>query len=188
MDIKMDDRLKDYSRKMASALEVLGREFSGLRTGRASVNLLDPIKVDAYGTFSPISQVGAISTPEARLITVTVWDHSLVKSVEKAIRDSNLGLNPSVEGQTLRIPLPLLTEERRQELTKIAAKYAEDGRISVRNVRRDGMEHIKKMEKDKLISEDEQHRLSDEMQKVTDAHIKQIDELLAHKQKDIMVV
>jgi ribosome recycling factor len=188
LDIKVDSRLNDYNRRMHSAIDVLSRELGGLRAGRASVNLLDPIKVDAYGSMVPISQVGTVGTPEARLITVQVWDRGLIKSVEKAIRDSNLGLNPAVDGQLIRIPMPALNEERRQELSKIASKYAEEGRISVRNVRRDAMEHLKKMEKDSEISEDEHHRLSAETQKLTDEYIKKVDELLAQKQKDIMTV
>jgi ribosome recycling factor len=185
---KIDPRLNEFEKKMNAGLDVLQREFTGLRTGRASINLLDPIKVDAYGSLTPLSQVGTVSTPEARMITVQVWDKGLVKNVEKAIRESSLGLNPAIDGQLIRIPLPPLTEERRQELVKIAAKYAEESRISIRNVRRDGMELIKKLEKDKEISEDEQHSLADDMQKLTDDFIKKIDELLAQKQKDIMVV
>jgi ribosome recycling factor len=173
---------------MDSALEILGREFSGLRTGRASVNLLDTIKVDVYGSIMPLNQIGTINVPEPRLITVQVWDKGLVKSVEKAIRDSDLGLNPGSDGQLIRIPLPPMSEERRQELVKLAGKYAEDTRISVRNVRRDGMEMLKKWEKDGDISEDEHHRLSNDVQTITDNHIKKIDDLLATKQKDIMQV
>lgn len=183
-----DQRLKDVAPKMDGALDMLSREFGGLRTGRASPNLLDTVKVDSYGTFSPISQVGTVSVPEARMLTIQVWDKALVKAVEKAIRDSGLGLNPSTDGQMIRIALPSLNEERRAELSKIAAKYSEDARISVRNVRRDAMDMLKKLEKDGEISEDEHHRLSDEVQKLTDARIKKIDELLAAKQKDIMQV
>lgn len=183
-----DQRITEAARRMDGAIEVLNREFSGLRTGRASVNLLDAIKVDAYGSPTPINQVGNINVPEARMLTVQVWDNSMIKAVEKAIRDAGLGLNPAVDGQLIRIPLPPLNEERRQELTKIAAKYAEEARISVRNVRRDIMESLKKSEKDGDISEDEHRRLSDEVQKVTDTHIKKIDEILAAKQKDIMQV
>lgn len=183
-----DTILADFSRRMDVAIEVLHREFGGLRTGRASVNLLDPIKVDVYGSLMPLNQVSTISTPEARLLTVQVWDKGLAKQVEKAIRDSALGLNPALDGQLIRIPLPSLTEERRQELSKIASKYAEDARISVRNIRRDGMDLLKKLEKDGEISEDEHRRLSTEMQNLTDKHVKKIDELLSHKQKDIMQV
>lgn len=180
--------ITESSRRMDGALEVLSRELTGLRTGRASVNLLDSVKVDAYGSLTPISQIGNINVPEPRMLTVQVWDGGMVKAVEKAIREAGLGLNPSADGQLVRVPLPALTEERRQELTKIAAKYAEDTRISVRNVRRDAMEALKKSEKDGDISEDEHRRLSDEVQKITDTHIKKIDDNLASKQKDIMQV
>ena len=173
---------------MDSAFDILVREFTGLRTGRASVNLLDTIKVDVYGSFMPLNQIGTINVPESRLLTVQVWDKGMVKAVEKAIRDSDLGLNPAADGQLIRIPLPPMTEQRRQELVKIAGKYAEDTRISVRNVRRDGMEMLKKWEKDGEISEDELHRLSSEVQTITDDHIKKIDDLLSLKQKDIMQV
>lgn len=180
--------IKDVAPKMDASLEALQREFTGLRTGRASVNLLDTIRVDVYGSLSPLSQVGTVNAPEARMLTVQVWDSSQVKAVEKAIRDSGLGLNPSSDGQLIRIPIPSLNEERRQEMTKIASKYAEDARISVRNVRRDAMDSLKKTEKDGDISEDEHRRLTEEVQKTTDAHIKKIDDLLAAKQKEIMQV
>lgn len=180
--------IKDVAPKMDASLEALHREFTGLRTGRASVNLLDTIRVDVYGSLSPLSQVGTVNAPEARMLTVQVWDSSQVKAVEKAIRDSGLGLNPSSDGQLIRIPIPSLNEERRQEMTKIASKYAEDARISVRNVRRDAMDSLKKTEKDGDISEDEHRRLSEEVQKTTDTHIKKIDDLLAAKQKEIMQV
>lgn len=185
---RFDSRLSDFNRRMDAVLEVLVREFSGIRAGRASASLLDPLKVDAYGAYMPIGQVATIGVPEARLLTVQVWDRGMVKAVEKAIRDSDLGLNPVVEGQLLRIPLPPLNEQRRQELAKIAGKYAEEARISIRNIRRDGMESLKKSEKDSEISEDEHRRLSDEMQTLTDDHIKKIDDHLVHKQKDIMHV
>jgi ribosome recycling factor len=183
-----DSPIKDFGSKMDASLEALQREFVGLRTGRASINLLDAVKVESYGSFTPISQVGTVSAPESRLLTVQVWDKSQVKAVEKAIRDSGLGLNPASDGQMIRIPLPSLNEERRQELTKIASKYAEDARISVRNVRRDAMDSLKKLEKNGDISEDEHHRFSEEVQKMTDARIKKIDEMLATKQKEIMQV
>lgn len=183
-----DSRLNDLRKRMDSAFDILVREFTGLRTGRASVNLLDTIKVDVYGSMTPLNQIGTINVPEPRLLTVQIWDKSMVKSVEKAIRDSDLGLNPSADGQLIRIPLPPMSEQRRQELVKIAGKYAEDTRISVRNVRRDGMEMLKKWEKDGDISEDEYHRLSDDVQTITDDHIKKIDDLLSTKQKDIMQV
>ncbi len=180
--------LQELGRRMLQAVDVLIREFSGLRTGRASANLLDPIKVDSYGMIVPISQVATVGAPEPRLLTVQVWDKSLVKPIEKAIRDANLGLNPVADGTTIRVPIPPLNEERRQELTKIAAKYSEDARIAVRNVRRDGMDSLKKMEKSNEISEDEHKKLSTEIQKLTDDHISKIDSSLATKQKEIMQV
>lgn len=185
---RFDSRLADFNRRMDAAVEVLTREYSGIRAGRATVSLLDPIKVDAYGALMPLSQVATIGAPEPRLLTVQVWDKGMVKAVEKAIRESDLGLNPAVEGQLLRMPLPLLNEQRRQELAKLAAKYAEEAKISVRNVRRDGMEFLKKAEKDGDISEDEHHRLAEEMQTLTDDHVKKMDDMLAHKQKEIMQV
>lgn len=178
----------ELERRMSAALDVLGKELSGLRTGRASVNLVEPIRVDAYGQMVPMNQVGTISTPEARLLTIQVWDKGLLKAVEKAIVNANLGLNPAADGQTIRIPLPALTEERRQELTKVAAQYAEAARVSVRNIRRDGMEHLKTLEKNKEISEDDHHRQNQDIQKLTDQWIKKIDDTLAAKQKDIMAV
>ncbi|MCB1562328.1 MAG: ribosome recycling factor [Alphaproteobacteria bacterium] len=174
----------DLKRRMEGALEVLGREFAGLRTGRASASLLDPVQVQIYGTKMPLNQVGTVNVPEPRMLTVQVWDASVVKEVEKAIRDSGLGLNPMPEGNVIRIPVPDLNEERRQELTKVAGKYAEAARVSVRNVRRDGMDSIKKDE----LPEDEQKRLADEVQKLTDEMIKKIDAMQAEKEKDIMTV
>jgi len=185
MSTRVDPRLEDFNRRMNSAVDVLSKEFSGIRAGRASTNLLDPIKVDAYGSLMPLSQVGTVNAPEARLLTVQVWDKGMVKAVEKAIRESSLGLNPAIDGQLVRVALPMLNEERRQELAKLAAKYAEEARISVRNVRRDGMELLKKLEKDSEISEDEHKRLSAEVQTLTDDHIKKIDDHLTAKQKEI---
>ncbi len=178
----------DLKRRMGGAVDVLQKELSGLRTGRASASLLDPIVVDLYGSKMPLNQVGTISVPEPRMLSVQVWDASAVKAVEKAIRDGGLGLNPMPEGNNIRIPIPDLNEERRQELTKVAGKYAENTRISVRNVRRDGMDSLKKMEKDSEITEDDLKRLSDEVQKLTDDSIKSIDTMLADKEKDIMTV
>ena len=172
-------------KKMDGAIESLQKEYSGLRTGRASTSLLDPITVEAYGSRMPLNQVGTVNAPESRLLIVQVWDQGLVKSVEKAIRDAGLGLNPQPDGSTIRIPIPDLNEERRTELTKIASKYAEAARVAVRNVRRDGMDGIKKLEK---VSEDDQKRFSDEVQKMTDDTIKKIDAILADKEKDIMKV
>jgi ribosome recycling factor len=174
----------DIKRRMDGAVDVLAKEFLGLRTGRASVNLLDPITVEAYGSKMPLNQVGTVTAPEPRMLAVQVWDNSLVKATEKAIRDSGLGLNPMPEGSTIRIPLPELSEERRKELQKVAGKYSEAARVSVRNVRRDGMDAIKKGG----APEDIQKFQSDEVQKLTDEVIKKIDTMLADKEKDIMKV
>jgi ribosome recycling factor len=180
--------LDDIEKRMGGAVDALKKEFAGLRTGRASVNLLDPINVEAYGARMPINQVGNVNVPEPRMLTVQVWDKGMVKAVEKAIRDSDLGLNPMSDGQLIRIPLPDLTEERRSELSKVAAKYAESARVAVRNVRRDGMDTIKKSEKDGDISEDDKRLYEGEVQDLTDKFIGSIDELLASKEKDIMQV
>ncbi len=179
---------QEIQRRMEGAVESLHKEFSGLRTGRASASLLDTVVVDMYGSKMPINQVGTVSVPEPRLISVQVWDGSAVKMVEKAIRDSGLGLNPMPDGNNIRIPIPDLNEERRKELTKIAGKSAESARIAVRNVRKDGMDSIKKMEKDGDISEDDLKRLSDEIQSLTDGTIKEIDKMLSAKEDDIMTV
>jgi ribosome recycling factor len=178
----------EMNRRMNGAIGTLKSEFSGLRTGRASPALLDPVSVDAYGQQMPINQVGTVSTPEPRLLTVQVWDKGLAKAVDKAIRDAGLGLNPQMDGQLLRIPIPELNEERRKELAKLASKYAEQARVAVRNVRRDGMEVLKKLEKDHKIGQDEHHKLGDELQKLTDAHIKEIDQVLHGKEQEIMQV
>ena len=183
-----DPDIDDIERRMNGALEMLKKEFGGLRTGRASASLLEPIVVDAYGSPTPLNQVANINVPEARMLTVQVWDKTMVQIVEKAIRNSGLGLNPSTDGQLIRLPIPELNEERRQELGKIAGKYAEECRISVRNVRRHGMDDLKKMEKDGDISQDDQHIWGDEIQKLTDDAIAKIDESLAAKEKDIMQV
>jgi ribosome recycling factor len=179
---------QEMDRRMAAAVAAAKQDVSGLRTGRASPHLLDTVNVDAYGQKMHISQLGTISTPEPRLLTVQVWDKSMVKHVDKAIRDSGLGLNPQADGQLLRIPIPPLNEERRKELVKHAHKSAEQGRVAIRNVRRDGMELLKKLEKDHKIGQDEQHKHGEELQKITDAHIKEIDEALAAKEKEIMQV
>jgi len=178
----------ELKRRMDGALEALRREFGGLRTGRASAHLLDPVVVKAYGSDMPLLQVGTVNVPEPRMITVQVWDRGLVQAVEKAIREANLGVNPQSDGQLVRLPIPELSQERRQEMTKIAHKYAEQGRVAVRNVRRDGMETLKKMEKDGKISEDEHRRHTDEVQKLTDDHTKKVDEALAQKEKEILQV
>ena len=184
----MSTNLEEYKHRMQAGIDVFAKELSGLRAGRASISLLDPIKVDAYGSYMPISQVGTVTAPEPRLLVVQVWDKGMVKAVEKAIRESSLGVSPSADGQLVRVVLPDLNQERRQELSKIAGKYAEEAKISVRNVRREGNEFVKKLEKDKEISEDESHRLVDSMQEITDTYIKKIDDMLAIKQKDIMHV
>ena len=180
--------IADFGRRMDGALSALGREFGGLRTGRASTALLEPLSVDAYGSKMPIDQVGTINIPEARLLTVQVWDKSMVGAVEKCIRESDLGLNPQTEGQLIRIAIPDLSEERRVEIKKIAAKYAEQARIAVRNVRRDGMDDLKKLEKDGAMSQDDQRIWSDELQEMTNKHVKKIDEALAQKEAEIMQV
>ncbi|MBT5496385.1 MAG: ribosome recycling factor [Alphaproteobacteria bacterium] len=180
--------LSDIERRMDGALEALNREFGGLRTGRASPALLDPLTVDAYGSQMPLNQVGTVNAPEARLLTVQVWDQQLVKAVEKSVVESNLGLNPQTEGNLIRIPIPDLSEERRVELKKIAGKYAEQGKIAIRNVRRDGMDTLKQMERDGEISQDEQKSQSEEIQKLTDAQISKIDAMLEAKETEIMQV
>jgi ribosome recycling factor len=183
-----DFDLKDIKRRMSGALESLRTEFSGLRTGRASAGLLDPIKVDAYGSPTPVNQVATVTTPDPRMINVQVWDKNMAGAVEKAIRNSSLGLNPVSEGALIRIPIPPLNEERRAELAKTAGSYAEQARVAVRNVRRDGMDALKRAEKDGDLSEDEHKRLADQVQKETDRVIEQIDELLKGKQEEIMQV
>jgi ribosome recycling factor len=180
--------LKTYRDRMDKAVAALKEEFNGLRTGRANVGLLDPVQVQAYGSNSPLNSVAAISVPEPRMISVSVWDKSMVGPVEKAIRAAGLGLNPIVDGQTLRIPVPPLTEERRKELAKLAGKYAEQQKISVRNVRRDANDDLKKAEKAGDISQDEQKKMEAEVQKDTDAAIKRVDEALKIKEQEIMQV
>lgn len=179
---------QDTIRRMEGALASLASEFSGLRTGRASTNLLDAIQVPAYGSTVPLSQVASISVTDTRMLSVNVWDKSVVGATERAIRDSGLGLNPITDGQTLRIPIPALNEERRVELTKVAGKYAEAAKVAVRNVRRDGMDALKKMEKDGEISEDRHRTLADEVQKLTDTYVARVDESLKAKEAEIMQV
>ncbi len=183
-----DVSMKDLQRRMDGALDALAREFMGLRTGRASTSLLEDITVNAYGGTVPLKQVAGVSIPEPRMLSVQVWDQGVAKAVEKAIMESGLGLNPQTEGAVIRVPLPELNEERRAELTKVAGKYAEQARIAIRNVRRDGLEHLKKAEKDSEIGQDEMHRQSDQVQKMTDEHIKKVDDALAHKEEEIMQV
>jgi ribosome recycling factor len=180
--------MDDIKRRMDGALDSLRKEFAGLRTGRASANLLDPIVVDAYGSNMPLNQVASVSAPEPRLIIVQVWDRGQVKAVDRAIRESGLGLNPQAEGSVIRIPIPELNEERRRELTKVASKYTEHTRVAIRNVRRDGMDRLKKLLKDSDISEDENETLSKKVQELTDSYIKKTDDALAAKEKEIMQV
>lgn len=184
----MSTDVKELEKRMQGAMEALKKEFGGLRTGRASVNLLDPVMVEAYGQRMPLNQVGTVSAPEARLLAVNVWDKGLVTPTAKAIRDAGLGLNPQPDGQVIRIPLPELTTERRAELAKLAHKYAEGARIAVRNIRRDGMDALKKAEKDHKISEDEHRQKADEVQKLTDRYVKQVDDVLVSKEKEIKTV
>lgn len=180
--------IDDIERRMNKAVEVLRHEYAGLRTGRASINMLDPVRVDVYGSSMPINQVGTVSVPEPRMISVQVWDKSNVKAVEKAIASSGLGLNPQADGQLIRIPIPELNEQRRKELTKVAGQYAEQARVAVRGVRRDGMDGLKKLEKDGDLGEDDAKMWHDEIQRLTDESIKKIDELLAQKTKEILQV
>lgn len=179
---------KELRQRMEGALDKLKADFAGLRTGRASASMLDPVQVDAYGSMMPLNQLANVTTPEPRMLIVSVWDKGLVKAVEKAIANSNLGVNPAADGQSIRVPVPELSEERRKELTKVASQYSENAKVAVRNVRRDGMEELKKAEKAKEISEDDQRRKGEEIQKLTDEFVKKADDLLADKEKDIMSV
>ncbi len=178
----------DLKRRMEGAIAAFKSDISALRTGRASANVLDPVTVEAYGSKMPLNQLANISVPEPRMISVAIWDKSMVSAVDKAIRESNLGLNPIVDGTNLRIPLPELNEERRRELVKVAHTYAENGRVAIRHVRRDGMDDLKKAEKDGLIGQDESHTQSEQVQKLTDEMISQIDDLLSDKETEIMQV
>lgn len=179
---------QDLARRMDGAMETLRRDFAGLRTGRASAALLEPVRVEAYGTEMPITQVGTIGVPEPRMITVQVWDRGMVGAVERAIREAGLGLNPAADGQLVRVPIPILTAERRNELAKAAARYAEGARVAVRAVRRDGMEQIKAFEKKHEIGEDDARSWHDEVQRLTDQYVKKVDESLAEKERDIRQV
>jgi ribosome recycling factor len=183
-----DPLLTDLRRRMDGALEVLRREFGGLRTGRASASLLEPITIQAYGSSVSLNQVANINVPEPRMLTVQVWDRAMVKAVDKAIREAGLGLNPQTEGQVIRIPIPDLNEERRRELTRVSAKYAEQARVSVRNVRRDGIDVLKRREKETDITQDQQRKLQQEVQHLTDDYIRRIDEALAQKDREILQV
>lgn len=180
--------INELKRRMQGALQLLKQEFGGLRTGRASINLLEPIHVEAYGQNMPLNQLATVSVPEPRMLSVQVWDKSMVGPVEKAIHSANLGLNPSTEGTVIRLRIPELNEERRKELVKVAHKYAETAKVAVRHVRRDGMDVLKKLEKDHAISQDDHKRLDAEVQKVTDQFIKDIDQMLATKEKEILTV
>lgn len=180
--------LSDLNRRMHGAVTALKSELAGLRTGRASANLVEPIMVEAYGTTMPLNQVATVSVPEPRMISIQVWDRAMIQPVERAIRESSLGLNPIVEGQLLRIPIPELNAERRQELVKVAHKYAEQARVAVRHVRRDGLAQVKKGEKGGGVGEDDQKRLADEVQKLTDSTISEIDSILATKEDEITQV
>lgn len=180
--------ISDLKRRMQGAVTSLKQELSGLRTGRASAAMLEPVQVDAYGTHMPLNQLATVSVPEPRLISVQVWDRSMVHAVEKAIVNSNLGLSPATEGQVLRLRIPELNEERRKDLVKVAHKYAEAARVAVRHVRRDGLDTLKKLEKKGEMSEDDQTRLAAEVQKVTDSVIGEVDQLLAAKEKEILTV
>lgn len=179
---------EDIRRRMKGAVATLRHEFAGLRTGRANPAILEPVTVEAYGSAMPVNQLGTISAPEPRLLTVQVYDKSLAKAVDKAIRDAGLGLNPQLDGQLVRIPIPELNEERRRELAKLAAKYAEQARVAVRNIRRDGMDHLKRLEKDHAISEDQHRKLSEELQKLTDESVHEADAALTAKEQEIMHV
>jgi ribosome recycling factor len=183
-----DALLKDLRRRMEGAIEVLRKEFGGLRTGRASASLLEPVMVAAYGGTMPLNQLATVSVPEPRTITVQVWDRAMVKAVDKAIRESGLGLNPQTEGQVMRVPIPDLNEERRRELTKVTARYAEQARVSVRNIRRDGIESLRRQEKDGDISQDQQRKLQQDIQHLTDDYVRRVDEALAQKDKEILQV
>src|SRR6266508_2550987 len=180
--------INELKRRMQGATQSLKHELGGLRTGRAAASMLEPVQVDAYGTHMPLNQLATISVPEPRLLSVQVWDKSMVKAVEKAIVDSNLGLSPATEGQVLRLRIPELNEERRKELVKVAHKYAEAARVAVRHVRRDGLDVLKRLEKDHKISEDEGKRSSEQVQKATDEAIAEVDKMLATKEKEILTV
>lgn len=180
--------LKDLRRRMDGGIAAFKSDIAALRTGRASANVLDPVNVEAYGSRVPLNQVANITVPESRMIAVNIWDKSMVHAVERAIRESNLGLNPIVDGQTLRIPLPELNEERRRDLVKVAHNYAENARVAIRHVRRDGMDELKKAEKDGAISQDDSRSLAEKVQKLTDEMISEVERLLGDKEKEIMQV
>ena len=180
--------LADIKRRMQGAVSALAKDLGSLRTGRATPSLVDPIQVEAYGALMPMAQVATVSVPEPRLLSISVWDRSMVTNVEKAIRESDLGLNPQTEGQTIRLRIPEMNEQRRKEMVKVAHKYAEEARVAVRHVRRDGLDHLKKLEKDGGLSQDEEKRHAGDVQKATDDHVAEIDGVLAGKEKEIMQV
>ena len=180
--------IDEYKNKMENTLKIFHEELSRLRTGRATPSLLEPIFVEAYNSKMKISELATVNAPEPKLLTVQVWDKSMVQNVEKSIRDSELGLNPSTDGQLIRVPLPDLTEERRSELTKVASKFSEDAKISIRNIRRDAMDKIKDEQKNNLISQDEHKSSSDEIQKITDEKIKEIEKVIENKKNEIMQI
>ncbi|MFD0978574.1 ribosome recycling factor [Tropicimonas aquimaris] len=182
-----DPDMDDLKHRMDGALRALKTEFLSLRTGRASASMLDPIQVEAYGSMTPLNQIGTVNVPEPRMITLNIWDKTMVSKAEKALRESGLGINPVVDGTIIRLPIPELNEERRRELTKVAATYAENARIAIRNVRQDGMHQLKKAKSDGM-PEDDERIWHDEIQELTDKHIKQVDDALAHKQEEIMQV
>ncbi|MEO0347977.1 MAG: ribosome recycling factor [Pseudomonadota bacterium] len=178
--------INDLATRMKGAISTLDHEFKGLRTGRASINFLDSVRVEAYGDHMPVNQLGNINVPEPRMITVQVWDKSVLKAVEKGIVNANLGVNPTIDGDVIRVPLPALTEERRKELVKIAAQIGEKTKVAVRNIRRDGIDQAKKLKNDKIFSEDEERQCGDEIQKLTDKFVKQIDGMVKQKEQDIL--
>lgn len=188
MSDDFDLDLNDLDRRMEGAINALRQEFSSLRTGRASATMLDPVMVDAYGALTPINQIGTVNVPEPRMLTLSIWDKGLVKAAEKAIVDSGLGVNPQVDGTLIRLPIPELNEERRRELAKLAGKYAESAKVSIRNVRKDGMDQVKKAKADSSISEDDQKLYGDEIQEMTDKFITRIDEAQSSKEEEIMQV
>ncbi|MDR1034922.1 MAG: ribosome recycling factor [Holosporales bacterium] len=186
--MSFDARLNPFQHKMALSVEALSKELSGIRVGRASVTILEPVKVEAHGAVIPLNQLASVSAPDARMLSVNVWDKGIVKAVEKAIRECGANLNPTIDGQVIRVPIPPLSEERRQELSKLAAKYAEESKIAIRNIRRDAMDFVKQLEKNGEIGEDGMRKLSDAVQELTNDFSKQVDTLLAARQKEIMQI
>ena len=185
-DIEIDTDA--IQRRMDGAMAALKTEFASLRTGRASASIVEPIMVDAYGQMTPVNQLGTVNVPEPRMVVINVWDKGMISKVEKAIRESGIGINPVTDGPLIRLPIPELNEERRRELTKVAAQYAESAKVAIRNVRRDGMDQLKALEKEHLISEDEHKKKADDVQKMTDETIKEVDAALKHKEAEIMQV